>query len=64
MIESEWLNQSDHWDISWLIFFCINCIQTWKKTNGAKINEENIMQIIENFTFGNWQGARLNSKIA
>jgi len=24
-----------------------------KKTNGAKINEENIMQIIENFTFGN-----------
>ena len=24
-----------------------------KKSNGAKINEENIMQIIENFTFGN-----------
>ena len=23
-----------------------------------------MMQIIENFTFGNWQGVRLNSKIA
>ena len=24
----------------------------------TKINKENIMQIIENFIFGNWQGPR------
>ena len=35
-----------------------------KEPNETMINEENIMQIIENFIFGNWQEACWNSKIA
>ena len=32
--------------------------------NIGKVDTENIMQITENFIFGHWQGAHLNSKIA
>ena len=45
-------------------FFALLACKHEKEPNEARNNEENKMQITENFLFGNWQGARLNSKFA
>ena len=44
--------------------FLHNLHSNMKKNQRELKLMKNKMQIIENFTFSNWQGARLNSKIA